>query len=222
VTGALAFDVFGTLVEPFGSVETLAGRLEHPDQLVASWRRHQLEISWLLSLMGRYESWPAVTGYALDVALEEAGVSLTVEEKRRLLDEGNQPRLFPDVAESLADLVSAGFRLAVLSNGMPDSLRSIVESTGIAHWFGSIISADEVAVFKPAPVVYQHAARRLGCTPDQLWLVSANPFDCAGARSAGLRVAKIERRPSFSYPFVRPPDVVVADLRELAPRIPPA
>lgn len=216
VIDAMAFDLFGTLVEPFGSVRTVPGRLEHPDRLVASWRRHQLEISWLLSVMGRYENWQAVTTYALDVALAEAGVSLTAVEKQQLLDEANQARLFPDVAEALADLASAGCRLAVLSNGTPDSLRSVLEETGIAHRFTHIISADEVRTFKPAPAVYQHAAQRLECTPEQLWLVSANAFDCAGARSAGLHVARLQRQPSFSYPFAAPPDIVVADLADLA------
>jgi hypothetical protein len=46
--------------------------------------------------------------------------------------------------------------------------------------------------------------------------VSANPFDCAGAKSAGLGVVKVERGPTLTYGFAAAPDLVVASLTELA------
>lgn len=216
---ALAFDLFGTLAEPFGPVEALRRLTAQPELLTAAWRRHQLEISWLLTVMERYEDWTAVTGHALDVALAEAGIDAGPGDRERLLTEGGRPELFDDVAGALAGLAAAGTRLAVLSNGTGAALRAIVETTGIAHFFGDLVSVDEVAAYKPAPGVYRHAAGRLGVPAERLWLVSANPFDCAGAKAAGLRVAKVERGPSFSYPFAPPPDVVVGDLRELAAHV---
>ena len=212
----LAFDMFGTLAQPFGPVESLRRATPQPELLAASWRRHQLEISWLLTVMQRYEDWPAVTAYALDVALDEAGIDVPTEDRQRLLTEGGRPQLFDDVPDALAGLVGSGARLAVLSNGTSAALRTIVEAAGIADRFEEIVSVDEVGAYKPAPAVYRHAASRLGVPLDELWLVSANPFDCAGAKAAGLRVAKVERGPSFSYPFAPPADVVLDDLRELA------
>jgi 2-haloacid dehalogenase len=73
-----------------------------------------------------------------------------------------------------------------------------------------------VRVYKPSPRAYRHAAERLGLARGEVWLVSANPFDCAGAKSAGLGVVKVERGPSFAYGFAEPPDLVVASLTELA------
>lgn len=216
---ALAFDLFGTLAEPFGPVASLRRLTSQPELLTASWRRHQLEISWLLTVMQRYEDWTAVTAHALDVALTEAGIDAGPDDRERLLTEGGRPELFDDVAGALAELAAVGARLAVLSNGTGAALRGIVETTGVADRFAELVSVDEVAAYKPAPAVYRHAAARLGVPIERLWLVSANPFDCAGAKAAGLRVAKVERRPSFSYPFAPPPDVVVGDLRELAPHV---
>jgi 2-haloacid dehalogenase len=212
----VAFDMFGTLAEPFGPVETLRRHTAHPERLAASWRRHQLEVSWLLTVMERYEDWTAVTAYALDVALAEEGLDPPADARRELLGGAGTPRLFDDVPAALAALARAGSRLSVLSNGTPGALRTIVRTTGIEEHVAEIISVDEVRAYKPAPAVYRHAAERLGVPPERLWLVSANPFDCAGARAAGLRVAKVERGPSFSYPFAPPPDLVVGDLGELA------
>ena len=216
----LAFDLFGTLAEPFGPVETLRRVTPQPELLVASWRRHQLEISWLLTVMERYEDWTAVSAHALDVALAEAGIDAGPDDRERLLTGAGRPQLFDDVPDALAGLAVAGARLAVLSNGTAAAMRAIVEATGVADRFAELVSVDEVGAYKPAPAVYRHAARRLGVRLDELWLVSANPFDCAGAAAAGLHVAKVERGPSFSYPFAPRPDVVVGDLRELAARIP--
>src|ERR687887_1597730 len=97
----LAFDLFGTLAEPFGPVESLRSVTAQPELLVASWRRHQLEISWLLTVMDRYEDWTAVTAHALDVALAEAGIDATPDGRKRLLTEGGRPQLFGDVPPAL-------------------------------------------------------------------------------------------------------------------------
>jgi 2-haloacid dehalogenase len=78
-----------------------------------------------------------------------------------------------------------------------------------------VISVDEVGVFKPAPAVYEHAARRLGRPIADVWLVSANPFDAAGGKVAGMRVCKLERRPSIRYAFAGPPDLILTSLAAL-------
>ncbi|HZD65590.1 MAG TPA: haloacid dehalogenase type II [Acidimicrobiales bacterium] len=219
-TTAVAFDMFGTLADPAGAAEALGAVTDEPEALAGAWRRHQLEISWLLTVMDRYQDWSAVSAYALEVALDERGLAMTGDQQDRVL--GAAPVLFPDVADALDRLAAAGFELAVFSNGAPAALAAIVADTGIAHRFTTLISVDEVGAFKPAPSVYHHAAARLGRAPGDVWLVSGNPFDCAGAKAAGLRVAKVDRRPSFSYPFAPPPDLVVTGLGALAAQLPAA
>src|SRR6185295_6361400 len=55
-TRALVFDAYGTLFDVH-SVVALCNELfpGHGDALSQRWRAKQLEYSWLLSLMGRYE-----------------------------------------------------------------------------------------------------------------------------------------------------------------------
>lgn len=219
MTVALAFDMFGTLAHPFGSSEALAPYTEQPDVLAKAWRRHQLEISWLLSVMERYEDWSAVTAYALDVALAETRMVMSVDRRAELLAQGGRPKLFDDVPEALDRLASAGFEMAVFSNGTQEFLEVIVKETGIADHFVQLVSVNDVRVFKPAPAVYRYVGRRLGRDLDQMWLVSANPFDCAGAKAVGMHVAKVERGPSFTYPFVNPPDLVVGNLTQLVEQL---
>jgi FMN phosphatase YigB (HAD superfamily) len=75
-------------------------------------------------------------------------------------------------------------------------------------------------VFKLALAVYRHAAEGLGRPIEEVWLVSANMFDCAGAK-AGMRVAAVERERAVRYAFAEPPDLVVPDLLELASTLVP-
>jgi hypothetical protein len=54
VTPTLAFDMFGTLVDPMSHADALRPHTGRPEHLARSWRAHQLEISWLVSLAEKY------------------------------------------------------------------------------------------------------------------------------------------------------------------------
>lgn len=76
-------------------------------------------------------------------------------------------------------------------------------------------------MFQLALAVYRHAAERLGRSLDEVRLVSANKFDCAGAKAAGMRVAAVERERAVRHAFAEPPDLVVSDLLQLASTLVP-
>ena len=211
--------MYGTLADPSSLTPALEAYVDDPARLAAVWRREQLEISWLLSLMGRYEDWAHVTRYGLLAALSGIGTELRGDQLDRLLEETRVPALFDDVTDALETLTTAGHVLAVLSNGTRAQLEAIIDQTGIAGYFAHMISVDEVGVYKPAPAVYHHAARRLGRPIDDVWLVSANPFDAAAAKLAGMPVAKLERNPAIRYAFAEPPDITITGLRDLAPAL---
>jgi 2-haloacid dehalogenase len=213
---ALAFDVYGTLIDVTAMGRELVATGLDPAGLAASWRRHQLEITWLLSLMERYEDFAAVTRFALDVALAEAGLEIPSAEEEAALAAIARLPAHADAPAALERLAAAGLRLVVLSNGTAAMLDAVLSAAGLRERLEKVVSVDEVGVYKPAPAVYQHAAAQVGCAPTDVWLVSANPFDCAGAGAAGLGVVKVERGRSFSYPFAKPPDLVVSTLTELA------
>ena len=211
----LAFDVYGTLFDPGGMAEPLRRHVEDAERVAVAWRAQQLEVSWLLSLVGRYEPFDAVTRYALEAALAVEAVELSEVDKGRIVAGVNELELYDDVAGALDELDERGFALAVLSNGSPPMLEALLERGEIRRRFAEVVSVDEVGVYTPARAVYEHAARRLGSAIEDVYLVSANPFDAAGAKSAGMRVAKVERGPSFQYGFADVPDCVVRTLADL-------
>jgi 2-haloacid dehalogenase len=217
-TTALAFDVYGTLVDPMGIRKELEQYLRRDAavQVAEVWRRKQLEISFRLTAMGRYEDFEWCTRKALDYAIAHVGDQLADGAKDSLIGRYNDLDPFPDAAPALERLRGEGYVLAVLSNGAPTMLDAVLNATGLRRYFHEVISVDEVRVFKPSPVPYHHAAKRLGRTPSAVRLVSCNSFDSIGAEAAGLRAAWVDRSGVVFESDGAPPDMVVTSLTELA------
>ena len=67
-------------------------------------------------------------------------------------------------------------------------IRDCLAHSGLGEFFGQRVSADEVGVFKPSPLVYRHAAERLARPAGRIRLVTSNAFDSvARARPACAR-----------------------------------
>jgi 2-haloacid dehalogenase len=213
----LAFDLYGTLVDPIAIAGELgqilgdsAGR-----EVAGLWRLKQLEYSFRLTAMGRYEDFAWVTSRALDFALASLGARLPEGQVRRLAELYDHLEPFPDAAPALQALAGLGYELAVLSNGTPAMIANCLGNSGLGGFFGQRISTDEVRVFKPSPVVYQHAAGRLSVPIGQVRLVTSNAFDCVGAGAAGMRTAWVNRSGAPFDTIGQPPDLTVPALDRL-------
>jgi 2-haloacid dehalogenase len=214
----LAFDLYGTLVDPVGISSELGQVLGDSDGREAArlWRLKQLEYSFRLTAMGHYEDFRWVTARALDFALASLGVSLPAGQPQRLIELYDHLRPFPDAVPALRALAERGYVLAVLSNGSPDMIRNCLENSGLAEFLGQRISVDEVRMFKPAPVVYRHAAERLAVPIGQIRLVTCNAFDSVGATAAGMRTAWVNRSAAPFDTIGAHPDLTVPALDRLA------
>ena len=73
----LAFDLYGTLVDPIAISSELSRLLGDRDgrEVARLWRLKQLEYSFRLTAMGRYEDFRWVTSRALDFALASFGAA---------------------------------------------------------------------------------------------------------------------------------------------------
>jgi 2-haloacid dehalogenase len=213
----LAFDLYGTLVDPVaisGELDRVLGG-SGGREMALLWRLTQLEYSFRLTAMGQYEDFRWVTSRALDFAFASIGVSLPGEQARRLIGLYDELQPFPDAVPALRALAGLGYELAVFSNGSPAMIRNCLGNSGLGEFFGQRISADEVRVFKPSPVVYRHAAERLGRPAGQVRLVTCNPFDSVGASAAGMRTAWVNRSGTPFDTIGQRPDLTVPTLGRL-------
>lgn len=216
---ALAFDVYGTLVNPLG-IEAELERFVPGDaaRVAREWRRTQLEYTFRLTAMERYEDFEMVTRKALDHALatELTGRGLDAEQRDALMARYDDLEPFPDAEPGLVRLREAGHAMAVFSNGSPRMLEALLRATDLRGYFSEVISVDEVRSYKPYPKVYHHAARRMGRPIGEVRLVSSNPFDVVGAEAAGMRAAWVDRAGGLFDTLGSPPDLAVRTLVDLA------
>jgi len=82
-----------------------------------------------------------------------------------------------------------------------------------------VLSADEVRRLKPAPEPYRMAAGRLGVEIAEMRLVAAHAWDIAGALRAGCAAAFVARPGAVLDPLVERPEVVGADVGEVADQV---
>ncbi|TWB41679.1 haloacid dehalogenase type II [Nitrospirillum pindoramense] len=217
----LAFDVYGTLIDTQGLVATLRDMVgDKAAEFSRAWRERQLEYTFRRALMQNYAPLSICTAQALDHTSARYQTPLSPDQRTTLLEGYRTLPAFGDVADGLAQLRAAGFRLYAFSNGTAEAVRTLLDTTGVTDLFLDIVSTDDLRSFKPNPAVYSHFLRTAGATGAETWLVSSNPFDVIGALSAGWRAAWVKRSPEALFdPWGIPPTVTVPDLRHLAAAI---
>ncbi|WP_291828503.1 haloacid dehalogenase type II [Bosea sp. (in: a-proteobacteria)] len=191
---AVVFDAYGTLfdVQSVASV-TEAAFPGHGETITQLWRLKQLEYTWLRGLMGAYADFWTVTQDSLTYTLETLGLSATPDFVATVAEAYDALALYPEAREALEAL--SPLRLAIFSNGSPAMLGRLVAQAGIGDLLETVISVDEIGVYKPDPRGYAHVEARLGLARGEILFVSSNGFDIAGARAHGFRVARIARLP---------------------------
>jgi 2-haloacid dehalogenase len=218
LTTTLAFDVYGTLIDPFGisrRLESIAG--DQTQTLAQLWRDKQIEYLFRRALGRDYQPFSVCTSQALDYATTQLNVVLTGADKKELLAGYRELPAYEEVPQSLQQLKNAGCRNFAFSNGEPDDLAHLLAHADLDDALDGIVSVHDVRSFKPDPAVYEHFINQTGASPKETWLVSGNPFDVIGGHMAGWRTAWVRRSPAALFdPWGIEPDKTVANTSELA------
>jgi 2-haloacid dehalogenase len=219
----IAFDLYGTLVDPRATVGPLATLFgERAEEAASLWREKQIEFSFRRALMRAYVDFSVCTAQALLHVSDRMGVHLDEPAKRILLDAYRRLPAFPDVTAALQSLTAAGHTLVVLTNATEQSARALLHHAELIRFFETIITVDTIQTFKPNPAVYELLVNCVQQPKEKVWLVSANPWDVIGARAFGMKSAWVQRDPSHHFdPWEWAPDVTVANLGQLCDRLPP-
>ena len=196
---ALAFDVFGTVVDWRSSVIR---------DLEGFGARHGLQQDWASFADG----WRAGYAPAMDrvrrgllpwtriddlhrMILEEllgaAGVTpICVDEVDELNRAWHRLDPWPDSVAGLTRLKQK-FTITTLSNGNMSLLTDMAKRAGLP--WDCVISAELFHHYKPDREAYLGCADLLGVQPAELMLVAAHPSDLRAAQAAGLEAAFVAR-----------------------------
>ena len=121
-----------------------------------------------------------------------------------------QVEFYEDVLPCLQRL-KGRFRLGTISNG-----NASVEHVGLGDLIEHAVSASDLMVAKPDPLIYQHLAQRFDTRPEEILYVGDHPhYDVVGSIDAGYQAVWINRD-AIPWPQQLPqPEYQVSDLHQL-------
>lgn len=212
----IAFDLYGTLFD----VHSVVGRCDEAfpgrgHEISALWRQKQLEYTWLRSLMKRYVNFQHATEDALRFTCRHLGLELDARTSNALCDAYLRLAPFSEVPDSLRELKRRGLKLAILSNGSPHSIDSVVSHAGLRREFDHLLSVDPVQVYKPDNRAYGLAEQAFGLDRSAILFVSSNAWDATGARYFGFPTCWINRAGNVFEEMGQAPDWEINSLRAL-------
>ncbi|MDX1553870.1 MAG: haloacid dehalogenase type II [Marinobacter sp.] len=212
----LAFDVYGTLVDPLGMADLLAPDAGNAAASVSSqWREKQLEFSFRKGLMRMYEDFGVCTRQALRYAMASHGLELSQDREEELMGAYLSLPAFEDSLPALKSL-KGDYLMFAFSNGTYRALERVLEHNDLLVMFDGLVSVDDIRSFKPDPAVYAYARRATGAMDQPLCLVSSNAWDVIGARAAGLMAIWVQRDSGKVFEdWGIEPNAVVRSLSEL-------
>jgi beta-phosphoglucomutase len=109
----------------------------------------------------------------------------------------DSPRLYPGVADLIRKL-HGSVRLAVVSGTWRENIQAVLDSSGLAGSFETIVGKEDVASAKPEPEAYLLALRRLRLSARATVAIEDSPSGLASARAAGIPVIAVGHRHPFS------------------------
>lgn len=196
---ALAFDVFGTVVDWRGTLIRAGELLSRQSGVEVDWPAfadawraeyrpsmepiRQGERAWVdLDVLHREN---------LEKVVDKLGITGFEEADLDYLHRvWHQLEPWPDAAPGLARL-KRRYVIVSLSNGNVDMMIDIARH-GDLPW-DSVLGAEVARMYKPVPEAYLVSVEMLGLTPSEVMMVAAHNGDLRGARNAGLKTAFVIR-----------------------------
>lgn len=93
---------------------------------------------------------------------------------------------------ALSKLVEQGYKLAVASNSVRNTVNVMMEKSSLAQYLEFFLSNQDVQNAKPAPDIYKLAVERLGISPEECVVVEDNEHGVQAARAAGTNVLQVK------------------------------
>lgn len=181
---ALLFDLYHTLVDMdsipgWGSRERAHASGIPYDVFIARWRHYEPARLRFLPIADVLKT------ICEETSGDASGIPLVLErylEQHRIML--TQPD--PEVIETLKELRSAGFRLALVSNCVPEEA-DLLERSPFHPLFDSVIASCRIGHIKPEREIYAAACSALSVVPEACWFIGDGAFqELAGAKRIGM------------------------------------
>ena len=122
--------------------------------------------------------------------------------------------VYLDVESVLKDL-QQNYKLALVTNGVPQLQRDKLKSSKLGVYFDAVIISGELGIGKPDPKIFEAALSQLGTRPETAVMVGNSlKADIAGAKQVDIKAVWLNRDRKENDNFIKP-DYEVNDMNEL-------
>lgn len=132
------------------------------------------------------------------------------------------PEISIECREALSELRRAGWRIAIVTNGVESQQQLKVRVAGLQPLVDACVVSEAVGFSKPNPAIFRYAAAASGAELTDGWLIGDDPVtDIAGGADVGLATIWVRRGRTWNSPQVRPThevDAIEVGLRWLLDR----
>jgi putative hydrolase of the HAD superfamily len=195
---AVTFDIGGTLIKPWPSVGEVYAQVAAKngqrgisptlldERFAAAWRG-------LENFHHGRGEWSTLVDRVFEGLTEQPPSASFFPELFERFGEPVAWRIFDDVKPAIDALASLGINLGVISN-WDERLQPLLERLELRKYFETVVVSCEIGFSKPSPVIFEHAARKLGLAPEFILHVGDSAReDLRGAESAGFQARLIDR-----------------------------
>lgn len=195
---ALAFDMFGTVVDWRSGVIAAGRQLRERTGITTDWTAfadswrcgYEPAMEEVRSGRRPFELIDVLHGEILDRLLSDWDIRLSSDDRHWLNQAWHRLPAWPDMHAGLERLLRK-FTVCALSNGNVSLLEDLASYNVLS--FDYVFSAEHARAYKPQPAVYATAAVRLKLPPERILMVAAHDEDLRGARAVGFRTAFLQR-----------------------------
>ena len=211
---AVAFDMIGTTfwLEPLRSALTNIG---FPEYVLEVWFAQTLRDAFALAATESFAPFRALFDANLDELARAHSIPIEKKQKEQVLGEFAGLPAYPDATQAFGVLRDSGVPIFALTNGAAASTKRLLERANLANLVVSVVSVEDIRVFKPRREIYHHAAKIAGVAPSEMALVASHAWDIHGAKNAGLLAGFVAR--GQIYPgTMNAPDGIGVSLLDVA------
>lgn len=204
----VVFDLDNTLVD---SVETIR---QAADATLRSKGFRGVDLETLVSVMG-------LTIFDLfrrvEPAIEEKRMKeLFLDYKENYMKFIGSTKLLPKAKETLEALSAKNLKMAVVTTKSRYNAVKVLESFGLAHYFGAVVGFEDTDEHKPSPDPIIKAAGALGLELGSLAVVGDTDADVAAGKAAGAVTIAVTTGVTPIHKILeKEPDYVINNIMEV-------
>lgn len=208
MVGTVSFDVVGTLFT-LDAPRRVLDKHGAPSSTFDLWFSEALRDYFARSHSGAYTPLKEV----LENTLERAALAVSWEfdhkAGRELMESLRELTPAEGAEAGLDRLNQAGWKKIAVTNSSRELADTLLTRNGLAKYFETVISCDDLGMSKPHPRVYDEVKKH---SSGESWLVAAHAWDVGGAITAGMRAIWLSAKERIYPDFLPAPEMTAADL----------